>query len=91
MDRVHIPRSDDPAVPRGTWKLAAYEGQPIHRCPKCGKSGFMINHSVEADGTVNASIACFPPCDYHVWGILDGWTHGKKEAGKPIAQKSMDS
>jgi hypothetical protein len=44
----------------------------------------MVNHSVTAAGEVNASIACFPPCDYHVWGTLDNWTRGVKEAGKKV-------
>lgn len=44
----------------------------------------MQNHSVTPSGEVNASIACFPPCAYHVWGILDDWTHGEKKAGGKV-------
>jgi hypothetical protein len=80
MDRVHIPRSEDLAP--GSWAMGAL-GEVVHRCPKCRKASEMLNHSVEPNGEVNASIACFPPCDYHVWGILDGWSNGKKEAGRP--------
>lgn len=80
MERIYIPHSDDFAA--GTWTLES--GCPVHRCPKCKRAGRMLNHSIDADGTVNASIACWAPCDYHIWGILDGWTHGVKEAGKLI-------
>jgi len=80
LDRVRIPHSDDFAV--GTWTLES--GQPVHRCPKCKRAGQMALHSVDADGTVNNSIACWPPCTYHVWGILVDWPYGVKLAGKPI-------
>ena len=77
VERVHIPHDDQQFAP-GTWHL--FEGQPIHRCPQCKKAAAMVNHSVAPNGEVNASIACFPPCSYHVWGILDDWTHGEKLA-----------
>jgi hypothetical protein len=44
----------------------------------------MVNHSVSPTGEVNASIACFSPCKYHVYGILDDWTHGEKRAGHNV-------
>lgn len=81
MDRVHLTHDDNLAP--GTWHMGA-EGHPASRCPKCKIASAMVNHSVDADGTVNASMACFPPCDYHVWGILDGWSYGAKAAGQPI-------
>lgn len=80
MNRVHIPHDD--GLKPGSWRLS--EGQPVHRCPQCRKASAMVNHSVKPDGEVNASIACFPPCGYHVFGILDGWTHGGKPAGRKI-------
>lgn len=80
MEHVSIPRDDN--LRPGTWFLSA--GHPVHRCPECKKAAAMVNHSVDPDGTVHASIACFPPCGYHVWGKLEGWTHGKKEAGQPV-------
>ena len=80
MERVRIPH-DDGLAP-GTWHLS--DGQPLHRCPKCKTASAMVNHSVSAEGDVNASIACFPPCDYHVMGVLDGWTHGVKLAGQSV-------
>lgn len=46
----------------------------------------MVLHTVDADGRVDASIACFSPCGYHVWGILDGWTHGVKLAGRAVGE-----
>jgi len=81
VNRVHIPKCIEGTL-AGYWQLI--DGQPAFRCPKCKVMGLMVNHSVEPDGTVNASIACFPPCDYHEFGILDNWTYGKKEHGKPI-------
>lgn len=81
MDRVHIPHDDNLAP--GTWTLV--DGQPAHRCPQCKVASVMTNHSVDADGMVNASMACFAPCTFHIWGILDGWKHGVKAAGEPIA------
>lgn len=80
MNRVHIPRGDS-STP-GTWMLV--DGQPLFRCPKCKVGALMTNHSVDADGTVNASIGCFSPCDYHEWGILDDWTYGRKEPGQKV-------
>jgi hypothetical protein len=77
IDRVHIPL--DAGLAPGTWRLS--DGQPVHRCPLCKKASAMVNHSVTLSGEVNASIACFQPCSYHVWGILDGWSHGWKLAG----------
>lgn len=81
IERVSIPH--DPRLAPGTWFLSA--GQPVHRCPECHKASAMVLHSVAADGEVNASIACFSPCSYHVWGRLEGWTHGEKKSGEPVA------
>lgn len=80
--RVHIPF--DPELMPGSWRLSA--GQPVHRCPDCEKAAAMVLHTVDADGRVDASIACFSPCGYHVWGILDGWTHGVKLAGRAVGE-----
>lgn len=80
MDRVRF--SHDEHLAPGTWMLS--DGQPVLRCPDCKKAAAMVNHSVDVDGTVNASIACFPPCQHHVWGILDGWTHGAKPAQERV-------
>jgi hypothetical protein len=78
-DKVHIPLDDN--IAPGTWRLDV-EDDPIYRCPECKRSSAMRNHSVSSGGEVNALIACFPPCPHHIWGILDGWTHGEKAAGK---------
>lgn len=87
MDRVHIPH--DPDLAPGTWSILYRDGkpqQPVHRCPKCKTAAALKNHSVSESGEVNASIACFPPCDYHIFGVLDGWTHGNKFAGRGIGE-----
>ena len=77
VERVHIPRGKE--IEPGTWHVLS-GGELLHRCPQCKKAAAMVNHSVAPNGEVNASIACFPPCSYHVWGILDDWTHGEKLA-----------
>ena len=82
-DRVLIPHDEDLAP--GTWRLGPPEGQPVHRCPLCKAAAVMVNHSVSSTGEVNASIACFAPCTYHVFGILGGWTHGEKPAGGRVS------
>ena len=76
MKRVHIPRSPDPAWPeRGTWTPAQHEGHAtaLLSCPGCGIVSKMYLHTIDADGTVNASIGCPKNCGYHEWGILDRW------------------
>lgn len=83
IERISIPKGDD-NFRRGNWVVI--EGQPAHRCPLCGNAAKMTNHSVEPNGEVNASIACFAPCAYHVWGILQGWTYGKKYARCKIGE-----
>lgn len=88
VDRVHIPkwdRSDDDRnyLTPGTWYVAT-DGDLWHRCPQCKKASVMANHSVTSAGEVNASIACFPPCSYHVWGTLDSWFYGEKRAGEKV-------
>jgi hypothetical protein len=85
-DRVHIPHGDD--MQPGTWCVLD-DGALLHRCPQCKRGSEMLNHSVTQGGEVNASIACFSPCTYHIWGILDGWTHGEKRAGEKVAFTSL--
>lgn len=82
VDRVHIPRGDE--IAPGTWCVGS-GGELLHRCPQCKHGHEMLNHSVTPSGEVNASIACFVPCTYHVWGILDGWTYGEKRAGERVS------
>jgi hypothetical protein len=94
MDRIRIPFTEHVAKidqePCPAWGL--YDGQVMLRCGQCRKpAGSLINHSIDADGTVNASILCGNSvydergrheCGWHVWGILDGWTRGVKPAGE---------
>lgn len=86
MDRIHIPRGTEP----GTWCVLD-DGALLHRCPKCKRGSEMLNHSVTPSGEVNASIACFSPCDYHVRGILDGWTYGEKKAGQKVSMPGANT
>lgn len=80
-ERVHIPHGKE--IEPGTWCVLS-GGELLHRCPECKRGSEMLNHSVTPSGEVNASIACFAPCTYHVWGILDGWTYGEKKAGHKV-------
>jgi hypothetical protein len=80
MERTRIPESE--SLVAGSWLLI--DGQPVFRCPCCRRASPMRNHSVDPDGTVNASIGCVAPCSYHVWGILEEWTHGSKPAGERV-------
>lgn len=94
-DRVHIPQwsrtdAEKQRLAPGTWYVAT-DGDLWHRCPKCKSASVMQNHSVTAAGEVHASIACFAPCDYHVWGILDGWTYGVKNAGENVTLPGADA
>jgi hypothetical protein len=81
VDRVHIPRGKE--IEPGTWCVLG-GGELLHRCPQCKRGAEMLNHSVTPSGEVNSSIACFAPCTYHVWGILDGWFYGEKIAGQRV-------
>jgi hypothetical protein len=78
---VHIPHGKE--IEAGTWCVLD-GGELLHRCPQCKRGTEMLNHSVTPTGEVNDSIACFRPCTYHVWGILDGWTYGEKKAGSRV-------
>jgi hypothetical protein len=81
VDRVHIPQGKE--IEPGTWTVLD-GGELLHRCPQCKRGSEMLDHSVSTGGEVNASIACFPPCTYHVWGVLDGWIYGEKRAGEKV-------
>lgn len=80
-DRVRVAHDDH--LKPGTWCIGA-AGEVLHRCPLCKTASNLLNHSIAADGTVNNSMACFAPCSFHIWGTLDGWTHGVKLAGKDL-------
>ncbi len=84
VDRVHIPRHrrEDGVIKPGTW-FVDWDGLLWHKCPDCKKGGVM-GHSVSPAGEVNPSIACWSPCGYHVWGILDGWIYGEKRAEQGV-------
>lgn len=69
---------------RGSAGWHVWGGQVRLICGGCGKdAGHLENHTVEADGTVHASLLC-PMCGWHVWGKLTGWTHGRKLPGAEV-------
>ncbi len=48
------------------------------RCPGCGGESTLSKrvHDVAPDGSVTPSYVCpFPPCTFHEWVRLEGWTH----------------
>ncbi len=94
LDRLQIPFTEHvarlDADPCPAWGF--YDGQVMLRCGQCRKpAGRLTNHSIDEDGTVNASILCGNSvwdkergrheCGWHMWGVLEAWTHGVKEAG----------
>ena len=85
MEYVKIPRHNRAAGPLkpGFW-LVDHDGNLWHKCPECQKGSVMQEHWVAADGKVTPSIACFAPCGYHVFGVLEDWNYGTKMAGKLV-------
>lgn len=72
---------DTPDCPGPWWSFAWKDGMrtakvPVVRCPR-GHICALSKHTIDADGTVHASIACNPglgrSCDWHVMGKLEGW------------------
>jgi hypothetical protein len=59
-------------------------------CGGCGRhAGHLLNHTIEADGTVHASILCEVKvrgvtCGWHVMGKLGGWDLGRKAPGEQV-------
>lgn len=96
-DRVHIPFAPhaftpDDQPPGPSWCVDS-EGSVLLRCA-CGRLlGQPGNHSIDADGTINASVLhSFPighhdgwgnkDCAWHVFGRLLDWTDGAQPAGQ---------
>lgn len=54
------------------------------RCPSCRKESTLWStlggHAIRRDGEVSPSVVCpFPPCTFHEFVRLDGWTHGDRQ------------
>jgi predicted RNA-binding Zn-ribbon protein involved in translation (DUF1610 family) len=60
-----------------TWKglkLANGGRSASFTCPKCGQTAVLIDHEINADGTVRPSVVCpTENCDFHEWIVLGGW------------------
>lgn len=54
----------------GTWMPS--EGAPYFSCPGCGRLTQMSNHTIDASGTVEASVGC-EACDFHEFVTLGGF------------------
>jgi hypothetical protein len=98
MDRVVIPLLDIDALGMGQlgwWmddatipnEVLFETDAPIFQSPCCNKRTTLKNHSIECDGTVNASIKCL--CgEFHVWGILESWPSDyRKPAGSYTVER----
>lgn len=88
MDRKHIPKLDiEKLGQKGVvgWyfepcNLAEGSEDVVFQCPHNHRAA-LVDHSIEPDGTVNASVLCWEN-DYHEFVILDGWpTNKRKRAG----------
>lgn len=74
--------ADMPAGRWGIWNPCGDFPCLVIACPDCGKHSSVIKHSIAADGTSEPSYVCpHPPCGWHVFVRLDGWTFGAKAAG----------
>ena len=70
--------NDDGTGPGPAWTTDA-DGMIYLRCGQCFKiMGSPLNHSIDADGTINASLVCVD-CGWHVFGRLLNWTQGRME------------
>lgn len=91
MERKHIPRLDIHG--RGVFKaglgwMAMDTGDDeiaiLFQCPT-GHKATIANHSIDSDGTVNASVLCYAECGYHEFVVFDDWPPAwSKPAGAPF-------
>lgn len=108
MTRTHYPRIDGPFTSSAGWWIECLDdegGMVMWKCPTCHRVGALAGHSVDANGEVNASVACNgrrstwspldgktirSPCDFHEWIVLDDWPDGvTKTAGELVPMPRM--
>ena len=89
IERVQIPFDPsfkvDPDAPtvRPAW-LVDEAGLVYVRCACGWIIGSPRLHSIDEDGSVNASLMHGERgCPWHVWGRFENWTHGALAAGAP--------
>lgn len=75
-------------ISKERWRVMSDLDVVIIQCPRCEQESCLCSlkgplrdghsgHSVNAEGEVNPSIVCpHSGCDWHVWGILEGWDRG---------------
>lgn len=87
MDRVQIPFDPqsfsaqwEPSRPSPAWVVDS-DGMVYLRCACSNIIGSPTKHSIDEDGTVNASIWDREGCGWHVYGRLVDWTGGSQPAG----------
>ncbi len=65
----------------GQWYWNKLGEAPYVVCPRCGHSGRLGNHAVDANGNISPSVACammscgdgVSRCDAHYYGKLEGY------------------
>lgn len=89
-ERLLIPKVQPDQRGAAGWYL--WRGRARLVCGGCGRdAGDLRDHSIDEDGTVNASILCPDAgCGWHVWGRLQGWSHGRKPAGVAVVDGGGD-
>ena len=80
MNRTKIPKTEDMGMVGPCWMEIQGTIHPMLTCPENHRA-ILRDHSIKADGEVNASILC-PECGWHVWGILSDWEGGPIEPGR---------
>lgn len=78
--------ANHPDLLPGTWRLST-ANHPVVRCPECERAIALVLHTIKPDGVVLSAVSC-SGCFWGAWLILDGWAHGSKAAGAPIATPS---
>lgn len=66
---------EDHLLTKGTWRLwkSGERSSVFFCCPTCGELG-MLNHEVNADGTITPSVQCpKEKCPFHDMVRLLGW------------------
>jgi hypothetical protein len=87
FDPKMFPPPHDGTGPGPAWTTDS-DGMVYLRCGQCRRiMGSPLNHSIDPDGTVNASIVCVE-CGWHVFGRLLSWPGLRME---PKQAKILDA
>lgn len=65
-------------IRKSDWRIIRLDGEPAIRvtCPLC-KGTWLLNHQVDADGTIWPSMRCVDEqCNFHADIVLENWKSG---------------